>query len=387
MDLATLKDLLRRGLLGYQPFNFDNGVSLGTGLQLFGRPSEVLGASDSASFLKSPGELHNFTLGNIFIPPHLRGQLEYPLSNFYLPTSDADAKFLVQRNAQLSDLYGYFVEEALKILATNQVSIRNVTELGSNSCLFEFLFAARGIAGTGVDIVDYSKAVDFLGKELYGESKSKVRFRHLRGNSDEDIDDIPKSDLGWSYAVALHQANPLVHIAELSSISIAACFIMTTITKVEQAGGRGDLIMQFLSSNSYYQARFPQNFDVVLMSRELIKFSLKEVGFDKIIEIPFPKIDDYFETWAKNHVAYLAIRNTPSEVSIFDYPRSPERDGNRGDPRTPILCYAGKSQNIVLFENRYYVVAHGLAFPPNPLDLIPNFGSLNYAKKQLDEFK
>ncbi len=387
MDLAILQNLLQRGLLGYQPINFDNGVSLGTGLQFFGRPAEGRENVAATKFLENPNDLHNFSLGNIFIPAPLRTALDYPSSSFYLPTSEADAPLLIQRNEELAKLYRHFVGEALRTLRENGIEPRSITEIGANNCLFEFLFAERGLDGVGVDIVDYRDAVDFLAREKFADAKGAVHFHHLAGNCDQDIEAIPKSDLGWSYAVALHQANPLIHIAELSAVSRRACFIMTPVTNLEEAEARGSLVLQFLSSNSYYQAPFPQNFDVVFMSRALIEFSLRQVGFDRLIEIPFPKHDAFFDRWASQHAAYVAIRDVPREVSIYDFPRSPERDGNRADPETTVLCVAGKSHNIVLYRNRYRIVPHGRPFPSTNFDTHPSSASLNRTKELLGEIE
>lgn len=382
-----LKRLLLSAKLGYQPFRLSNGIEFGTGLQFFGLPnSDSLPqkGNSGGSLRRNASDHKGAELGNIFIPEHLRDEFPLAESNFYKPVTTENQIFFSQQNSLLRSLYEYFIDIVIEECNKRKVVLNSFVELGGNTGLFGFIAESRGLNATVVDIVDYGDAISLLAELT--QSNPPV-FYLLESQRSEDINKIPKADLGWSYAVALHQANPLIHLCDLSSLSKRAMLVMTPKTSIDEVENNDILCMQFVSSNSYYAAPFPQNFDVTLISESLLQFSLKETGFDEMIKISFP--DFVPNSWKKKHCCYLALRNEVKEVSIYDFPRSPERVGTRApDPDKISVDYRGDLANIVCFRNKYYVVPRGISFDEDFLFNNYGFPSFNRALSILiDEFQ
>ena len=148
---------------------------------------------------------------------------------------------------------------------------------------------------------------------------------------------------------------------------------MTNTGLDEEFGDK--LSMEFISSNAYYSSPFPENFDVTVMSHELLKFSLKKVGFDEVVNIDFP--EHLPAGWSRRHKCYLGIRTESKQPSIFEFSRSPDRcPVSSTDADTSMsLAFAGKNANVVVFKKIYYVIPHGDT--PSELDLPKNYQPIN----------
>lgn len=377
MDAACLDRLNRQlgsGLLGYQPFALNNGIVLGAGLQFFAGGNEHL-----KGLLRTAGDLPNAELGNIFIPRDLRGKVCLPESDYYIPVSEENAERFIDCNERLERIYQNVIDRSFAELAQRGVKIESFVELGGNTGLFGSMALRYVDRSVSVDIVNYAGAFDVLAELA---DYSRPEFHHLKSLRAEDIDRIPVCDLGWSYAVALHQSNPMIHICDLSSISRKACLIMTAVGRPGELDHQS-LMLKFRSSNTYYAAKFPSNFDVSLMSEELIRFSLHAVGFDDVVEIPFPDWCPHW--WLEQHRCYLGIRRQAGAPSIYSFARSPERDGVRSvDPEVITLSHQGVHSNIIGYKGGYYIIPHGMQPDAAFLDQSRLFANLNQAYDMLD---
>ena len=279
----------------------------------------------------------------------------------------------------LLDLYKYLVDTVFDELKQNSVEVKSVTELGGNTGLFGSLCLEYVNYAINADIVDYSDSLRVI--EKYCELPVP-KFHKIESLRSADIAKIPVSDLGWSYAVAVHQSNPMIHICDLSSISKKACLFMTPVGCPGELG-QDELMLKFKSSNTYYQATFPNNFDVTLMSDALIKFSLKKVGFIKIIEIKFP--DFIPKTWSEQHKCYLAIRDEYKAPLINEFSRDPERDGyETANPEQITLSRQGINSNLIRYRNHYYIIPRGVLANETFFNNAQKWNNLNQA---LDHFE
>lgn len=376
-DIANLRRALHAALLGYQPMFLKNGIVLGTGLQFFG---VAPAGNKSDGLLVAPEGLATSNFGNIYIPKELRNQFEAPESPHYQSASDDDFEAFCKANSLLQELYQYVIDSAFTICRDAGHPIKSFVELGGNTGLFGSMALEHVDRSVSIDIVNYGDVQKTL--EKFADFRASEFFL-LKSQRSSDIANLPKADLGWSYAVALHQSNPMVHICDLSSVSDVACLVMTK-TGREQDFQPGELGLRFEASNAYYSSPFPQNFDVTVMSRDPLKFSLQATGFDNVVEIPFPGFVP--ESFAAVHACFLGIRNMPGATPVDSFARSPERDGTRGrNANVMTLSWQGRNANIVSFDSEYFLVPHGIEANAGSIRSFPTFQSINAALDALDD--
>ena len=367
---------IKKGLLGYQPIFFPNGLISGTGFQFFGNLRGMRGSipveaepDNSNETSKSSGikvnASFNFNqgrLGNLYLPPSFGNRSEFD-SEFYYCVNDGDLEHFARYNLVLLEMYEYFSAKTLEISRDNGIQLDSMVEIGSNTCLFPLAFSKAGLSNChGADIVDYSEVVGLLA----AISNVEISFHHMLDDSDETWKNLPKTDLVWSYAVLLHQSNPLAHLTRLASLAKKAIFVMT-LCDPEDWKSDQEMAIRYLSANSYYNADFPNCFDVTIVSPALIKYSLQRLGFSLIVEIPNPDFELLDDTssadlkyWMKKHCFFLAFRDEiKDDQALNDYSVSGERSPYRGDN---VLVYAGHHNNVVLCQSRYYIVPHGDSF-------------------------
>ncbi len=381
-------DLFKKGLLGYQPIFFPNGVISGAGYQFFhnfrnadnniGKTKKNIDDVTSKSFNK-------MQVGNLYIPKTIQDSSEFD-TKFYFSIDENELIQFTEDNLVLLNIYKHFALESLNILNSNNSKINSMIEVGCNTAVFPSIFSKAGVAlCNGADIVDYSPVIDLL-EEI---EDVKIDFYHMDGDTENVWDNLPKSDLVWSYAVMLHQSNPLEHITRLASLAKKAIFIMTLV-KPKEWEDKDELGIKYLSSNSYYTADFPNCFDMTVMSPGLIKYSLKRLGFNNIVEIKYPKITKVnqsgLDDWLSMHCFYLAYRDSEkTEEELDDYTVETERSPYDNDYAS---VYIGYSNSIILLDKKYYIVKKGIKLDDTEIKI--SFASLNKALiyiKNLDEEK
>jgi len=379
-------DLINKGLLGYQPIFFPNGVITGTGLQFFGNlrgaPSRPQGQSQFASASKENFNPRRF--GNIYVPPHLRRKDGLD-SDFYFTIDDDDLPQFVRDNLQLLSLYRHFVRGTLEALTAEGCAIGSMMEIGCNNGLFPIEFSASGIADChGADIVDYADVAGLLA----ASRGAALSFHHMTDDSQRQWDALPRVDLAWSYAVLLHQANPLAHLTRLASLARKAIFVMTNVGTAAEWSSADDMGLKFRSANSYYAAPFPNCFDVTIISPALLKFSLQRLGFSRIVEISPPPVDSADEAarasyghWLSRHAFYLGIRDEVADDAVLsDYTIESERSPYNGQD---VCVRQGYHHNIFLRDRRYFIVPHG-TWLKEAHECLPSYRCLTTASRAME---
>lgn len=362
----NFKELLKKGLLGYQPIFFPNGVITGTGYQFFGnfRLAAEIPVDDSSSqngFAEcNETQFNPRRLGNLYIPPEV-GSVEDFNSECYYGIAENELPQFIADNLLLKRVYQHFVEKTLETAGSAQVPLDSMLEVGSNTCLFPLEFSKSGVpACHGADIVDYSDVVSVLS----ALNDAPVEFHHMRDDSEATWQCLPRVDLVWSYAVLLHQSNPLVHLTRLAAKARKAIFVMTNCGSEGDWGNPDDMAIKYCSANSYYASGFPNCFDVTIVSPALIRFSLLRLGFSRVLELPPPEFDhaseaerENFKGWMQAHRCFLAFRDTPlDDDALDDYSVETERSPYNGEE---IRVHRGYHNNIFLKNGRYFIVPHG----------------------------
>ena len=390
---------IKKGLLGYQPIFFPNGLISGTGFQFFGNLRGMRGSVPKGDRPESSSETPNSQgikvnasfnfnqgrLGNLYVPPNFGDRSQFD-TEFYYCVNEGDVEHFARYNLALLEMYEYFAAKAMDISRDSGCQLDSMIEIGSNTCLFPLAFSKAGISRChGADIVDYSEVVSLLAAIRNVE----ISFHHMTDDSDETWKNLPKADLVWSYAVLLHQSNPLAHLTRLASLAKKAIFVMT-LCDPEDWKSEQEMSIRYLSANSYYNAEFPNCFDVTIVSPALIKYSLKRLGFSRVIEIPHPDFDLLDDTsradlkyWLKKHCFFLAFRDeSKDDQALNDYSVSAERSPYRGDN---VLVYPGRHNNVVLSQSRYYIVPHGDHFVGDGTDShLQSFSTLTIAMNFLN---
>jgi hypothetical protein len=386
-----LKRLIKQGLLGYQPIFFPNGIITGTGLQFFGNlrrmraadmPTEAVHAQkEDVLSLKTGSNNFNFgRLGNLYIPSEFGDRSEFN-SEFYYCVDEKQLEIFAKYNIVLLEMYRYFALKSLELSASRNCPIESMIEVGSNTCLFPMAFAEAGVKSChGSDIVDYSPVIDLLS----ALKSQNVTFHHMTDDSESTWKCLPKADLVWSYAVVLHQSNPLAHLTRLASLATKVMFVMT-LCEPDDWRSESEMGLRYLSANSYYNAEFPNCFDVTVVSPELVKYSLKRLGFFHIFEIPHPEFNyldeierDDLRYFMKKHCFFLAFREAPLTAFVLnDYSISAERNPYKGEN---VLVHTGFHHNVVLAGSRYFIVPQGVPFDGEN-STFRSFSSLTNAMK------
>jgi hypothetical protein len=390
---------IKKGLLGYQPIFFPNGLISGTGFQFFGnlrsmrasvpeveRPENSSETSNSQGIkVNASFNFNQGRLGNLYVPPTFGDRSQFD-TEFYYCVDEGDVEHFARYNLALLEMYEYFAAKAMDISRDSGCQLSSMIEIGSNTCLFPLAFSKAGISRChGADIVDHAEVVSLLAAIRNVE----ISFHHMTDDSDETWKNLPKADLVWSYAVLLHQSNPLAHLTRLASLARKAIFVMT-LCDPEDWKSEQEMSIRYLSANSYYNAEFPNCFDVTIVSPALIKYSLERLGFSRIVEISHPDFDLLDDTsradlkyWLKKHCFFLAFRDeVKDDQALNDYSVAAERSPYRGDN---VLVYSGHHNNVVLSQSRYYIVPHGDHFVGDGTDShLQSFSTLTIAMNCLN---
>jgi len=116
------------------------------------------------------------------------------------------------------------------------------------------------------------------------------------------ISGAERGDLVISSAIMCHLSGPLYYLAFLGSITKKALFLFTAVDNAPV------LRITYQGARKYYNNAFPICFDdLTFVSRILIDFGLKELGFTRIIELPYQE-DWVHRVWYDNFQAIVALR-------------------------------------------------------------------------------
>lgn len=272
--LAQARRLAFRGLLNYQPYAFDESFAVGAGLSI------VAG--------------HNRDVPSIYCSKVGPDEAAPDFLARELASPDQRVAFL-DANERMRRFYDGLIEQTADAL--EPVRNQSVLDVGCNAGYFGLSFAKRGASPVlGLDRVDYSETISLL-NELCG---TKVQFRSW--SYDGRIEAGERFDLVISIAMIVHLSDPLQHLAWLGSSARKALLVFTP------CHGDDDYSIRFHTVNRYYRDRFPYCFDVCTLSRRLLRLSLEEMGFTRIVEMKVPD-NSMSKDWADAHLGLLGIRD------------------------------------------------------------------------------
>jgi hypothetical protein len=199
-----------------------------------------------------------------------------PLKNYI---TQENWELFVDCNNRLRDMYDSWIEFTLRKI--NQPSNYSVIDTASNAGYFLYKFKER-CAGRciGYDLQNFSIYYDTLNKltgfdvEFYQNPYNM--FTHSINNS-------PSADIIVSSAIMCHLSDPLHYLAFLGSITKKALLLFTAVDDTE------NYQITYDGAKKYYpELLFPNCFDEMThISKGILTFGLKELGFTDIIEIPY----------------------------------------------------------------------------------------------------
>jgi SAM-dependent methyltransferase len=273
--IVQARKLAMRGQLNYQPYIFSEDLAVGSGLSIVAGHSKDV-PSIYCPELKAEGPSADYLARELVRP-------------------EQKTEFFAA-NERMRRFYDGVVDQIAASLGT--VKGLSVLDVGCNTGYFPVSFARRGAArAVGFDRVDYSDAVALLN----GLCGTNVEFRPW--SYDGSIKAEERFDLVLSVAVLVHLSDPLQHLAWLGSSAAKALFVFTPCRDDD------DYSIRFHTVNRYYADQFPYCFDVTTLSKKLLRLSLEQMGFTKIVEIEVVE-DSMPPAWSRVHLGLLGIRET-----------------------------------------------------------------------------
>jgi SAM-dependent methyltransferase len=275
-QVGRAKSLALRGLLNYQPFVFSDDLAVGAGMNIIG--NERLRKAETPSIWCSS------------LTPQ-EAATDYAVRQVARPEVRED---FLTANERMRRYYDDLVDKTEAALG----SLKGFSTLDVGCCsgYFPISFALRGAKNVvGMDRVDYSQSIGLL-NEICG---TRVQFR--MHSYDGSIKSNEQFDLVSSIAVLCHLSDPLQHLSWLGSSARKALLVFTPCDDVDNYS------IRFRSVNRYYQDDFPYCFDMVTLSRKLLRLAMERMGFTKLIEIPVGATSMPAD-WQHLHLGLLGIR-------------------------------------------------------------------------------
>lgn len=203
-------------------------------------------------------------------------------------------------NARLRTMYDSWIDSICE--STGGVAGKTVLDTASNAGFFPYRFLEKGAArAIGYDMNPKLARVYELLNEVTGKH---VEFHNVA--YDQMTHTMPgceRADIVISSAIMCHLSDPLYYLNFLGSITREALFLFTTID--------GDKRMRITYNEPgrfYPDYQFPICFDnMTTVSRPLIEFGLRELGFKTVIELEYQS-NWMPARWYSQYKALLALR-------------------------------------------------------------------------------
>lgn len=213
--------------------------------------------------------------------------------------SEREWRMFVDANQKMRNMYDDFISTICEVVPREKRA--TVLDSGCNDGYFLYSFLLKGAtAATGFDLVDRTEIFQALNKTL-GVSAS---FVHTKYDSyTHRADGITSADLVISCAVMCHLSDPLYYLSYLAELAHYALFIFSTIDDNEE------YYIRYEGYNYYWNQPYPLGFDKLNhISSSCIYLGLRELGFKKIIEIPYRRSWLPWH-WYRNYKALIALRD------------------------------------------------------------------------------
>jgi SAM-dependent methyltransferase len=277
--LERARRLALRGLLNYQPYIFDDTLAVGSGLSI------------------AAGHRHD--VPSIYCPNIEKGEASPDFIAREVARSEQHAVFF-DANERMRRFYDGIIDQTVKFLGS--VNGMSVLDVGCNAGYFSISFARRGASRVlGLDRVDYAETIALLNSLC----KTSTQFRLW--SYDGKIDAEERFDLVISIAMLVHLSDPLQHLAWLGASARKALLVFTPCHDDDEYS------IKFHTVNRYYHDRFPYCFDVSTLSKKLLRLSLEQMGFTRIIDLKIVE-NSMPAHWANVHLGLLGIRESDAAV-------------------------------------------------------------------------
>lgn len=277
-QLERARKLAFRGILNYQPFVFDDGLAVGSGMSI------VQGHRKDPPSIWCPNATEK-DAG----PDYIASAVAKP----------GEKEEFFHDNLQLSKCYDDMVTQIGEKLGG--FGGLSALEVGCNAGYFPVSLAKAGAArAVGYDRVDYSDTFALL-NDVCG---TNAEFKLFSYNG--ELEAKEKFDVVMTVAVLVHLSDPLHHLAWLGSAAKKALFAFTPCHNDD------DYTIRYHTVNRYYKDRFPYCFDVTTVSRKLLRLSMEMMGFTEIHEITTPAMPP---NWSSVHLGLLGIRREAHETA------------------------------------------------------------------------
>lgn len=214
--------------------------------------------------------------------------------------SAADWDRFSEMNERMRTMYASWVNSVCDLVGP--LKDLTVIDTASNEGQFLFQFLEKGAKRCiGHDLapecgimVNLLNDITGLNAEFINEPYDMMTHKIPRAE---------KGDVVISSAIMCHLSDPLYYLAFLGSITKKALFLFTA---VDTAPG---FRITYSGARAYYNNPFPICFDAMtFVSRTLIDFGLKELGFTRIIELPYQE-DWVPRVWYDNFQAIVALKD------------------------------------------------------------------------------
>lgn len=186
----------------------------------------------------------------------------------------------VEANARMRRMYDDFIDAICQHVGFQPGM--SVLDTAANDGYFLYRFLQRGAGdAVGYDLLDKAPVFAILNR-LMGFQARFVQAPY--DSTTHRIDGCAPADLVISSAIMCHLSDPLYYLSFLGSVTKKILFLFTSIDpdptyKIVYDG-----------ANYYYKKPFPICFDKLNhVSRGLVDLGLREMGFTRIVEIPYRK--------------------------------------------------------------------------------------------------
>lgn len=251
-----------RGLIGYQPFRLSEDVQTGVGDMWANRTDLKSLARNEAS------------------------------------TEDWD-RFITANN-RMSKMYNDWIDAICE--RVGDVSEMTAIDVASNAGFFPFRFREKGVKRSIA--YDMNQKMGRTYELLNAITGLDVEFCNVRYDQmTHTIPDAQQGDIVVASAIMCHLSDPLYFLNFLGSIARKALLVFSTIDDDKR------FRITYNEPGKFYPENpFPVCFDnMTTVSRPLLEFSLREMGFSEIMELEYQ--EDWLPmSWYRQYKAILAIR-------------------------------------------------------------------------------
>lgn len=211
--------------------------------------------------------------------------------------SEHDWNRITDTNARLRTMYDDILDEvALRFPGSS------LFDVACNNGYFPVGAELRGLSGTGMDMVDYSKSFSILNNAL----GTKAKFLNLVYDSERhEMPVQDQFDVVVASAIMCHLPDPLPFLATIGKIAKRAILFWGQVIDTEQ------LIISHKPPHPELSrlTKFPHSFnDNTRISRGMFYESIRLMGFNQVKEI------EYRNTWLPQFLPYALDANSPKTL-------------------------------------------------------------------------